>query len=95
MQARMGLILAVIFVLSMTLAVLLLLTTVGVVRLPPRPTAVLPYLFFWSLFAMIATTLMIGLSAWTTLSARGRWGGGYSPKSAFQNPLSGPSGCGH
>ena len=43
----------------------------GVVRLPPRLTAVLPYLFYWSLFAVIATALMIGLSAWATLSTGG------------------------
>ena len=68
------------FFLPMTLAVLLLLATAGVVRLPPRLIALLPYLFYYSLFAMIATMLLIGLWAWSTLSAGGSQGGGYSPK---------------
>ncbi len=64
----------------MTLAVLLLLATAGVVRLPPRLIALLPHLFYYSLFAMIATMLLIGLWAWSTLSAGGAQGGGYLPK---------------
>jgi hypothetical protein len=40
------------------LTVLLLMESGEVVTLPPRLSAVLPYLLYFSLFAVIATTLL-------------------------------------
>jgi hypothetical protein len=45
------------------LAVLLLMVTGEVVNLPPRLSAVVLYLFYFSLFAVIATTLLELISA--------------------------------
>jgi hypothetical protein len=45
------------------LAVLLLMEAGGVVSLPPRLSAVLLYLLYFSLFAVIATTLLEVISA--------------------------------
>jgi hypothetical protein len=45
-------------VVSILLTVLLLMEAGEVVTLPPRPSAVLPYLLYFSLFAVIAATLL-------------------------------------
>jgi hypothetical protein len=48
---------------SFLFAVLLLLEAGRVVSLPPRLSAVVLYLFYFSLFAVIATTLLEVISA--------------------------------
>jgi hypothetical protein len=48
---------------SFLFAVLLLMEAGGVVSLPPRLSAVVLYLFYFSLFAVIATTLLEVISA--------------------------------
>jgi hypothetical protein len=53
---------------SFLLASLLLMEAGGVVSLPPRLSAGLLYLFYFSLFAVIATMLLVGIS---TLAAAG------------------------
>jgi hypothetical protein len=53
---------------SFLLAPLLLMEAGGVVSLPPRLSAGLLYLFYFSLFAVIATMLLVGIS---TLAAAG------------------------
>jgi hypothetical protein len=51
------------FAVAFLLAVLLLMEAGEVVSLPPRLSAVLPYLFYFSLLAVIATTLLEVISA--------------------------------
>jgi hypothetical protein len=48
---------------SFVLVVLLLLESGGLVSIPPRLSALLPYLFHFSLFAVTATILLLGISA--------------------------------
>jgi len=48
------------------LTVLLLMEAGEVVTLPPRLSAVLPYLLYFSLFAVIATTLLEGMALFFT-----------------------------
>ena len=55
---------------SFLLVVLPLLEVGGVVNLPPRLSAVLPYLYYFSLFAVIATILLIAISALSATATR-------------------------
>jgi hypothetical protein len=50
-------------VVAFLLALLLLMEAGGVVRLPPRLRTVLHYLLYFSLFAVIAATLLEAISA--------------------------------
>ena len=55
---------------SFLLAVLLLMEAGGVVSLPLRLSAVLLYLFYFSLFAVIATMLLVMISTWSATVTR-------------------------
>ena len=55
---------------SLLLVVLPLLEVGGVVNLPPRLSPVLPYLYYFSLFAVIATILPIAISVLSATATR-------------------------
>ena len=55
---------------SFLLAVLQLMEAGGVVSLPRRLSAVLLYLFYFSLFAVIATMLLVMISTWSATVTR-------------------------
>jgi hypothetical protein len=57
---------------AIVVATLLTLQAGGIVCFPPCLSALLLYLFYFSLVAVTATRLLLVISAWYTLSAGGR-----------------------